>query len=77
MKSSNKVKGQARAKKASEKSLRFIKGISRACSNPLCRKKYTLKRKDQRCCGQQCKEKFFKVKYGLLELAPYFALHLT
>ena len=32
------------------------------------------KRKDQRFCGPRCKEIFFKVKYALLTLAPYFEL---
>jgi len=77
MKHLGKGKGHVRSKKASEKSLRLIKGTSRACCNPLCRKKYTLKKKDHRFCGQQCKDTFFRVKYGLLELAPYFDLQLT
>ena len=54
------------------KSLRFEKGISRACCNPLCKAEFTPVRKDQRFCGPKCKENFFKVKYTLLVLAPYF-----
>jgi len=30
------------------------------------------RRKDQRFCGRNCKETFFKVKYAILTLAPYF-----
>jgi len=61
---------------ASAKSLRFVKGIHRACHNPLCRSDFMAKRKDQRFCCRRCKESFFKVKYGLLTLAPYFNLDL-
>ena len=57
---------------ASAKSLRFVKGIPRACHNPLCRENFTPRRKDQRFCNPKCKENFFKVKYALLTLAPYF-----
>jgi len=59
-------------KEASAKSLRFIKGINRACHNPLCRSDFMARRKDQRFCGRNCKETFFKVKYAILTLAPYF-----
>jgi len=58
------------------KSVRFVSGIPRACSNPLCRSGFYPKRKDQRFCNQKCKETFFKVKYALLALAPYFNMDL-
>ncbi len=61
---------------APAKSLRFVKGIPRACSNPLCRSNFSPKRKDQRFCSPRCKESFFKVKYALLTLAPYFNVDL-
>ena len=63
---------QESPKEASAKSLRFAGGKSRACSNPLCRSDFSPKRKDQRFCSPRCKETFFKVKYALLTLAPYF-----
>jgi len=59
-------------KEASAKSLRFVSGILSVCHNPLCRSDFRAKRKDQRFCGPTCKEAFFKVKYALLTLAPYF-----
>jgi hypothetical protein len=61
---------------ALSKSLHFVKGIPRACHNPLCRRDFTPKRKDQRFCDPKCKETFFKVKYGLLALATYFNVDL-
>ena len=51
MKHLGKGKVKTGRKKASEKSLRFIKGISRACCNPLCRSDFTPKRIDQRFCN--------------------------
>ena len=63
-------------KDVSAKSLRFSGGNPRACANPLCRSGFSPKRKDQRFCGPKCKETFFKVKYALLILAPYFNLEL-
>ena len=57
---------------ASAKSPRFDRGIPRGCSNPLCRLEFTPKRKDQRFCDPKCKEAFFRVKYALMTLAPYF-----
>ena len=65
-------RGKGPSKKASAKSLRFVNGIPKACSNPLCRSDFRAKRKDQRFCCRSCKEAFFKVKYALLTLAPYF-----
>ena len=62
---------------ASAKSLRFVRRITRPCANPLCRSDFSPKRKDQRFCGPKCKETFFKVKYALLTLAPYFNVQLT
>jgi len=76
MKGSGKEKVKGRSKNASAKSLRFAGGVSRACCNPLCRSDFTPKRKDQRFCGRKCKETFFKVKYALLILAPYFNVEL-
>ncbi len=61
---------------ASAKSPRFVRGIPRACFNPLCRSDFVPKRKDQRFCCPKCKESFFKVKYALLTLAPYFYVDL-
>jgi len=58
------------------KSPRFVEATFRACSNPLCRSDFTPKRKDQRFCYRSCKEAFFKVKYALLTLAPYFNVDL-
>ncbi len=63
-------------KDASAKSPRFVRGIPRACSNPLCRSDFTPRRKDQRFCSPKCKEIFFKVKYALMILAPYFNVDL-
>ena len=71
-----KEKAEEHSKEASAKSLRFVKGISRACHNPLSRSAFTPGRKDQRFCGPKCKESFFKVKYALLILAPYFNVDL-
>ncbi len=76
MKESSKDKVGHSLINASAKSLRFAEGVSRACYNPLCRSDFTPKRKDQRFCGPKCKETFFKVKYALLILAPYFNLEL-
>ncbi len=64
------------SKDASAKSPRFVRGIPRACLNPLCRLDFTPKRKDQKFCGPKCKDTFFKVKYALLTLAPYFNVDL-
>ena len=64
------------SKDAPAKSLRFAGGNPRACANPLCRSDFSPKRKDQRFCGPGCKETFFKVKYALLTLAPYFNVDL-
>ncbi len=72
MKGSGKEKVEDRSENASAKSLRFAGGNPRACSNPLCRSNFTPKRKDQRFCSPRCKATFFKVKYALLTLAPYF-----
>ena len=66
-----------RSEKVSAKSQRFVRGNPRACANPLCRSDFTPKRKDQRFCDSTCKERFFKVKYALLTLAPYFNVQLT
>jgi len=60
------------SKDAPAKSPRFVSGIPRACHNPLCRSDFILKRKDQRFCCRKCKESFYKVKYAILVLAPYF-----
>ena len=60
----------------STKSLRFVSGIPRTCHNPFCRSNFMAKRKDQRFCSPKCKENFFKVKYALLILAPYFNVDL-
>jgi len=70
MKGPDKEKVEDKSENASAKSLRFAEGNSRPCSNPLCRLSFTPKRKDQRFCGRNCKEAFFKVKYALLTLAP-------
>jgi len=64
------------SKDVSAKSPRFVRGIPRACSNPLCRSDFIPKRKDQRFCGSKCKDDFFKVKYALMTLAPYFNVDL-
>lgn len=64
------------SKEASAKSLRFVKGISRGCCNPLCRSDLIPKRRDQRFCNPKCKADFFKVKYALLTLAPHFDVDL-
>jgi len=58
------------------KSILFDRYGSRACLNPFCRSDFVPKRKDQRFCGRKCKETFFKVKYALLILAPYFNVDL-
>ena len=71
-----KEKVEEPSKDTLRKSLRFEEGISKGCSNPLCRLDFTPKRKDQRFCSQTCKEDFFKVKYALLILAPYFNVDL-
>jgi len=76
MKGPDKEKVGTSLKNASAKSLRFAGGNPRACANPLCRSKFTPKRKDQRFCSQKCKETFFKVKYALQILAPYFNVDL-
>jgi len=76
MKGQDKEKVEDKSEKASAKSLRFVKGVPRACSNPLCRSDFIPKRRDQRFCGPKCKETFFKVKYALLTLAPYFNVEL-
>jgi len=76
MRESVKEKVKEQTKYPSTKSLRFVRGIPVACSNPLCRSDFIFKRKDQRFCGRNCKEAFFKVKYALLTLAPYFNLDL-
>ena len=76
MKGLDKEKVKDKSENASAKSLRFVRGISRACSNPLCRSDFRAKRKDQRFCCRSCKEAFFKVKYALLILAPYFNVNL-
>lgn len=60
----------------SAKSLRFERGAFRACSNPFCKVPFTPRRKDQRFCCPECKETFFKVKYALQILAPYFNVDL-
>jgi len=67
------VKHQITRKSASVRRLRALRGISSNCYNRVFRQN----RKHQRFCGQQCKETFFKVKYGLLTLAPYFNVQLT
>ena len=64
------------SKDAPAKGARFVKGIPRACSNPLCRSGFSPKRKDQRFCGPKCKKTYFTVKYALLTLAPYFSVDL-
>jgi len=61
-------------KNAQGKSPRFVSGIPRACHNPLCRSDFVPGRKNQRFCSRRCKEIFFKVKYALLTLAPYFGV---
>jgi len=76
MKGPDKEKVKDKSENASAKSLRFTGGNSRACSNPLCRSDFSPKRKDQRFCGRNCKEAFFKVKYAPLTLAPYFNVDL-
>ena len=76
MKASDKEKAGTSLKNAPAKSLRFAGGVSRVCCNPLCRSDFTPKRKDHRFCGRKCKETFFKVKYALLTLAPYFNVDL-
>ena len=63
---------QETLKEASAKSLRFVSSIPMACHNPLYRSDFMAKRKDQRFCNPKCKEDFFKVKYALQTLAPYF-----
>ncbi len=63
---------QETPKEDSAKSLRFVSSIPMTCHYPLCRSDFMAKRKDQRFCGQKCKEDFFKVKYALQTLAPYF-----
>ncbi len=72
MRDSVKEKVNEPTKDPSTKTLRFVRGNSGACHNPLCRSDFRAKRKDQRFCGRNCKEAFFKVKYALLTLAPYF-----
>ena len=64
------------SKDASAKSPPFVRGSPRGCSNPLCRLEFTPKRKDQRFCSPKCKKSFFKVKYALITLAPYFNVDL-
>jgi len=76
MKASDKEKAGTTLKNAPAKSLRFAGGVSRGCCNPLCRSDFTPKRKDQRFCGPKCKETFFKVKYAIQILAPYFNVEL-
>ena len=76
MKASGKDKVGHSLKNASAKSLRFVSGIPRACHNPFCRSDFVPKRKNQRFCRPKCKEIFFKVKYALITLAPYFNVDL-
>ena len=76
MQASGKDKVGDSLKDASAKSPRFAGGNPRACANPLCRSYFSPKRKDQRFCRPTCKETFFKVKYALLILAPYFNVDL-
>jgi len=76
MRESVKEKVNEPTKDPSTKSLRFVRGNSGACHNPLCRSDFILKRKDQRFCCPRCKVDFFRVKYALLTLAPYFNLDL-
>ncbi len=76
MRESIKEKVKEQSKDPSTKSLRFVRGIPMTCHYPLCKGDFIPKRKDQRFCGQKCKEDFFKVKYALLTLAPYFNLDL-
>jgi len=72
MKGSGKEKVEDSSENPSSKSLRFAGGNSRACANPLCQLDFIPRRKDQKFCSPRCKEIFFKVKYALLTLAPYF-----
>ncbi len=76
MKGQDKEKVEDKSENVSAKSLRFAGGNPRACANPLCRSDFSPKRKDQRFCSPRCKESFFKVKYALLTLAPYFNVDL-
>ncbi|MFQ5842622.1 MAG: hypothetical protein ACE5I8_09320 [Thermodesulfobacteriota bacterium] len=77
MNSSEKVtEDRGLSKDASAKSPRFVRGIPRACSYPLCKLDFVPKRVDQRFCSPKCKDTFFKVKYALLTLAPYFNVDL-
>ena len=69
-------KDRGLSKDESVKSPLFLRGIPRGCSNPICRSDFIPKRKDQRFCGPKCKGTFFKVKYALLTLAPYFNVDL-
>ena len=64
------------SKDAPAKSQRFVRGIPRSCSNPLCRSDFSPKRKDHRFCGRKCKKTFFTLKYAILTLAPYFNVEL-
>jgi len=53
-------------------SLRLTRGISRQCRNPLCRDELIPKRKNHQFCSRKCKTQFYKIRYGLQELALYF-----
>jgi len=68
----NSQKGMIGPDNASMKSTLFDRHGFKACFNPFCRSDFTPKRRDQRFCCRSCKEAFFKVKYALLTLAPYF-----
>jgi len=63
-------------KHAPVKSTLFDRYGSRACLNPFCRSDFVPKRKDQKFCSPRCKVIFFKVRYGLIALAPYFNVEL-
>ena len=72
MKGPDKEKVEDRSENPSAKSSRFAGGNPRACSNPLCQLDFIPRRKDQKFCSPRCKEIFFKVKYAIQILAPYF-----
>jgi len=66
------VRAEGRSDHSVTQSLRLTRGISRRCRNPLCRGEFILKRKYHYFCCRKCKTQFYKIKYGLQELALHF-----
>jgi len=63
-------------KHASRKSLRLDRGKSRRCHLLFCRQIFKPRRKDHKFCSKECRQSFYKIKYGLNELAGHFELQI-